>query len=680
MSTVVHFEVYVYDDIRGWALQTRYPGDERLKAIEEAKMLEFTLSKPVRVVRETYFPASNASEEVVTYIGRIKPKPRAQTPRRAGGGGIEARGVGGAPFSERDIANAYGGGAGRAKATADFAFRLIVVMIASLTVAVVGTGVLSMLGGRLLAQLGLAGATQSLLMFVIFMGLFLLTAVPLVMLYVPLDDLFRPPARPQPPAARQKDPIPSPAPKVNDTPEKQVEAAVAAQIEDDAGPTVPPAEDTAAAKAEAERARREAEEAAEAARREAAEAAQAEAASKEAGDADEATESSLALEQCRLIMMKFLGGAVSAIKTVRPQLDAYNRFGINLYLAGACGALAEARQLSDTERRVLIQEAVEVIGTRAEHANQLLDRLDAYKSQGRYRQMIAAGKVAMEVHLSGSSDPFIALGGVIKDWNTPQAQQVAASSAVTILFTDMVGSTDMTHSIGDAAAQDIIRAHNHIVRGALLRHRGKEVKHTGDGIMASFDQPSDAVAAAVEIQRKAAEHTAKWPTQALDLRIGMNTGEPIVEENDYFGATVQIAARVCAAAGPGQVWLSEDTYTSLPPTLEGDLHAHGRRQLKGVQGETGLYEVIWDDARRQDLADGAADDTADAPAEVAEAATDAALPSPEATATATAGATAETTAPPPRRARPKPNLDRLPPAPPPRRPAGAPPRKTPKQG
>lgn len=305
-------------------------------------------------------------------------------------------------------------------------------------------------------------------------------------------------------------------------------------------------------------------------------------------------------EQARVVAMKFLGGAVNAIKATHPQLDAYNKFGVNLFLAGACSALAKARGLSDRYLAALVRECVEVIGTRPEQARQLVSRLPAYRNEARYRQMIGAGFTAMEVSTSGASDPFIAMGGIMKDWNTPQSQQISAAS-VTLMFTDMVGSTDITQAIGDMAAQDIIRAHNHIVRLALSHHGGREVKHTGDGIMASFDAPLDAVRASIDIQRRAAEHTARWPRLPLILRIGMNTGEPIIEENDYFGATVQIAARVCAMAGPGEIWLAEESRRLIPASGGIELADHGLHSLKGVKEDVRLFEAVWNDDQREAL-------------------------------------------------------------------------------
>ena len=123
-----------------------------------------------------------------------------------------------------------------------------------------------------------------------------------------------------------------------------------------------------------------------------------------------------------------------------------------------------------------------------------------------------------------------------------KAQSAAPSGLVTILFTDMEGSTAITQQLGDDRAQDLVRQHNTAVRDALKAHAGNEIKHTGDGIMASFASARGAVDCAVAIQRALAAG------DAVRVRIGLNAGEPVAEEQDLYGTSVQLAARVCAEA------------------------------------------------------------------------------------------------------------------------------------
>src|SRR5262245_11002734 len=126
----------------------------------------------------------------------------------------------------------------------------------------------------------------------------------------------------------------------------------------------------------------------------------------------------------------------------------------------------------------------------------------------------------------------------------------------TILFTDVVNSTILTQSLGDEVALGILGVHDTIVRNALSASGGREVKHTGDGIMASFVSAAGAVRCAIQIQRELEKHAQKNSKRALKVRVGAAAGEPVEQNNDLFGSTVQLAARLCAHAQPEQILVS----------------------------------------------------------------------------------------------------------------------------
>jgi len=126
----------------------------------------------------------------------------------------------------------------------------------------------------------------------------------------------------------------------------------------------------------------------------------------------------------------------------------------------------------------------------------------------------------------------------------------------TILFTDVVNSTTLTQSLGDEAALAILGAHDTIVRDALSAMGGREIKHTGDGIMASFVSAAGAVRCAIQIQRELNKHAQMNPRRLLKVRVGAAVGEPVEQDNDLFGSTVQLAARLCAHAQPEQILVS----------------------------------------------------------------------------------------------------------------------------
>jgi class 3 adenylate cyclase len=172
------------------------------------------------------------------------------------------------------------------------------------------------------------------------------------------------------------------------------------------------------------------------------------------------------------------------------------------------------------------------------------------------------------------------------------AKPSAASSLVTILFTDMEGSTSLTQRLGDAKAQEVVRTHNRIVRDALKAHSGSEIKHTGDGIMASFTSASRALECAIDIQRTLAQHNESNPEMPIGVRIGLNAGEPVAEEEDLFGTAVQLAARICAQAEPGEI-LAPIVVRELAAGKGFLLADRGDVALRGFEDPVRLYEVRW---------------------------------------------------------------------------------------
>jgi len=126
----------------------------------------------------------------------------------------------------------------------------------------------------------------------------------------------------------------------------------------------------------------------------------------------------------------------------------------------------------------------------------------------------------------------------------------------TVLFTDVVNSTTLTQSLGDEAALALLGVHDTIVRDALSALGGREIKHTGDGIMACFISTAGAVRCAIQIQRELDKHGQASPERALKVRVGAAAGEPVEQHNDLFGSTVQLASRLCAHAQPEQILVS----------------------------------------------------------------------------------------------------------------------------
>jgi class 3 adenylate cyclase len=153
----------------------------------------------------------------------------------------------------------------------------------------------------------------------------------------------------------------------------------------------------------------------------------------------------------------------------------------------------------------------------------------------------------------------------------------------TVLFTDIVGSTERASSIGDRAWHDLLDRHDAVVREELQRHRGREVKTTGDGVLATFDGPARAIRCARAIVQAVG-------AIGIEVRAGLHTGEIEVRGEDVGGIAVHTGQRVAAAAGPGEVLVSR-TVVDLVAGSGLEFEDRGEHTLKGVAGEWRLFAV-----------------------------------------------------------------------------------------
>lgn len=165
----------------------------------------------------------------------------------------------------------------------------------------------------------------------------------------------------------------------------------------------------------------------------------------------------------------------------------------------------------------------------------------------------------------------------------------------TILFTDMVDSTSQTQRLGDEDAMRLLRRHDAVIRDALAGSGGREVKHTGDGIMASFASASRAIECAITIQRALAAHNEQSPDRPIQIRIGLNAGEPVAEKQDLFGAAVQLARRVCDSASTEGI-LVTNVVRDLCLGKPFEFRDRGKATLKGFAEPVRVHEVVWHEA------------------------------------------------------------------------------------
>ncbi len=197
------------------------------------------------------------------------------------------------------------------------------------------------------------------------------------------------------------------------------------------------------------------------------------------------------------------------------------------------------------------------------------------------RHVIEVDLAAVEAFLGRVADPAAA--------GSKQDNAVDAALRA-ILFTDIVDSTPMTARLGDTRAVEMIRAHDSVVHRALADAGGREVKHTGDGIMASFDNSLSAASCARAIQQGFRTFNAA-SREKIRVRIGIDVGEPVADSNDLFGSTVQMAARLCQAADPDVILVSSAVHDMVRGNFEAvELPP---RVLKGFAEPVPLFALEW---------------------------------------------------------------------------------------
>lgn len=198
-------------------------------------------------------------------------------------------------------------------------------------------------------------------------------------------------------------------------------------------------------------------------------------------------------------------------------------------------------------------------------------------------------------------------------WCTRDRQRhdrsVPRTKIVAVLFTDVVGSTDLLSRVGPAAADELRDRHFAEMRSALAVHRGTEVKTLGDGMMDVFESATDAIACAVTMQQAAAAQGRRDPETRQDIRIGLSVGEATVEDGDYFGVPVVEASRLCAAAAAGQVLVADLMRTFVAARGVHQLDPVGELQLKGLPDPMTAWQVLWEPTEETTLRVALADDS-----------------------------------------------------------------------
>lgn len=273
-------------------------------------------------------------------------------------------------------------------------------------------------------------------------------------------------------------------------------------------------------------------------------------------------------------------------------LDGRNRFACHLFILGAAEAVLTKTKGSAKELPVLIAGALDALGTTADRAGTFLARAADYHRDEKFSKAIEAGRAAMAARLQNGGGALEKLGKALEEWNS--ASEAAQKTLdIAILFTDMVASVATTQRLGEEQAMRLVQNHNQIVAVALKRNRGHQVKHTGDGIMAVFPRVADGLAAAVDIQRQCLEHNQVTPGEQIQLRIGLSAGQPVQENNDYFGTIVQLSARLSSLGEPGDIHCDAIFADYVKENAVAPLSAPFDVPLKGFAQQQTVYRVEW---------------------------------------------------------------------------------------
>ncbi len=213
------------------------------------------------------------------------------------------------------------------------------------------------------------------------------------------------------------------------------------------------------------------------------------------------------------------------------------------------------------------------------------------------RRRKAAQKTAQQV-ADGAAALLGALTARTRRTRRPKAERKAAPTEpgepsrrwVTVMFVDIVESTRLTEELGDDEWTQILARYRELVRAVFDARGGEEVGTQGDGFLAKFPAPDDAVQCAIEVQQDVRKVSAAGVP--LSVRIGIHAGDAVHDDGDLVGRAVNLAARVTQAAAPGEILVTEPVADQVGTSLK--LEDRGLRELKGIPQPRHVLAVVWD--------------------------------------------------------------------------------------
>jgi adenylate cyclase len=301
-----------------------------------------------------------------------------------------------------------------------------------------------------------------------------------------------------------------------------------------------------------------------------------------------------AIEEDQIALVKLFQDAQThpAIKQLigGGRIDQRTRFNCHLFLLGAGTACFPAGTPSPRDLGRVLERVLAELGTDAAKTHSFAEKLGDYNQDPRHAALIRAGAEAMRRFVAKKGDAGAALADALR--SSLESEPEGPSNIIAIMFTDMVSSVETTQALGDEAAMKLVQSHNLIVGASLKRWHGHQVKHTGDGIMAVFPKVADGLSAAIDIQREIAEYNRVTMSTHLNVRIGISAGQPIREQDDFFGTVVQLSARLCNAAGSAEI-LIMGNIADMMPARRFSLANRRNVFLKGFPDPQSVLTLDW---------------------------------------------------------------------------------------
>ena len=288
----------------------------------------------------------------------------------------------------------------------------------------------------------------------------------------------------------------------------------------------------------------------------------------------------------------FLEDAAPRVQEILASGSEHARFGMFFFLAGVCESVGGGLALDARARTDLLRRALTAFGVCRPRADAFADRFDTFlRDRPSYRAMVDAGYGAVLAFGRYQLPSDVTIAAALRAWEESSVgRNVVPARSLTMMFTDIVESCAAAQVNGDEFAVRLVRVHDDLVDRAISRFCGVRVRGTGDGLFATFDDATDALGAAVRVQRDVDRYNAAAAQSALRVRIGLNVGEAIPDRGDYFGSSVNLAARVCAAAGPGEVYCTSIVRTRAAHS-EFRFVERGPYNMKGFPDPITLFRV-----------------------------------------------------------------------------------------